>query len=191
MTTRGHIREKHAHLTIFDLSRRATLLRANTRRVLATFGEAGLVDDQNRRFAAQLFHDVRTKIIAHPITLPDSVREQALHAVGAGPPGMFSQLPAVFSGNFTQNPSRDAANARRCGSGRVKCGAIRACRRKRAWPQRQTSPGVVLLPMEVVWWSCFIFFSFLRLLWFSGSHPQSITCGRRSWGFFCFSSSSC
>src|SRR5262249_230820 len=40
------------------------------------------------------------------------------------------------------------------------CGAMRACRRVKAWAHRQTSVGVVWVPVGMVCWSCFIVFSF-------------------------------
>ncbi len=38
------------------------------------------------------------------ISIPDSTREQALHAIRGGLSGVFSQLPAIFALGGTQDP---------------------------------------------------------------------------------------
>jgi hypothetical protein len=191
MSLGRHIREKDPNLTVLHPSSGSTVLPANASRFLALFGKTGFIDSHNGRCLAQLLEHVG----ARGSSRTPSVSQTAEESRRCIPSGRASLACSANCQPFFREISlripRRKANARRCGSGRAKRGAIRACRRKRAWPQRQISPGVVLLPMEVVWWSCFIFFSFLRLLWFSGSHLQSVTCGRRSWGFFCFSGSSC
>lgn len=67
-------------------------------------GKAGFIDDQDGRFLTQLLKGVGAQIIAHPIRIPDGLREQALHAIRTRFSGMFSQLPTVLSGDVTQDP---------------------------------------------------------------------------------------
>src|SRR5260370_3749282 len=47
--------------------------------------------------------DKGAQIIADAFFIPDGSREQALHAIGPGLPGVFSDLPAIFSRDVTED----------------------------------------------------------------------------------------
>ena len=113
MAQRGHVGEKDAHLTVFDLSGEATILWPDAGRVAPAFGKAAFIEHQDgegrfvrgsRRTAReQAVADTGPQLIAHGVLVPDGCREQALDAIRAGLPGLFSDLPAIFSGHVTQN----------------------------------------------------------------------------------------
>jgi hypothetical protein len=44
-----------------------------------------------------------TDVGGNNVFVPDGTREQALHAIGPGLSSLFSNLPAIFSGNVTQD----------------------------------------------------------------------------------------
>lgn len=69
-------------------------------------GKAGFIDGQDGGLLAQLLKRVDTQVIAHPIGVPDSAGEQALHPIGTCFSRVFSQLPAIFSGRFATIPCR-------------------------------------------------------------------------------------
>src|SRR2546421_7454717 len=110
MSFGGHIREKDPDLTILDAASGATILQANTSRLLALLGKTGFINGQDSGLLAQLLKRVGAQVIAYAIGVPDSLREQALHPIGASFSRVFSQLPAVFAGRFTQ----DALQIRQC-----------------------------------------------------------------------------
>ncbi len=105
--------QKDAHLTVFDLSGEATILWPDAGRVAPAFGKAAFIEHQDgegrfvrgsRRTAReQAVADTGPQLIAHGVLVPDGCREQALDAIRAGLPGLFSDLPAIFSGHVTQN----------------------------------------------------------------------------------------
>ena len=47
--------------------------------------------------------DQGAQVITHACFVPDGAREQALHAVGPGLSGVFSDLPAIFSGDVAED----------------------------------------------------------------------------------------
>jgi hypothetical protein len=47
--------------------------------------------------------DQRTQVIADAVLVPDGARQQALHAIGPGEPGVFSHLPAIFLRDLTED----------------------------------------------------------------------------------------
>ncbi len=111
----GDVGKEDADLTVFDLSRGPAILPPDTRRVAAAFGEAAFVDDHNRiqwlgisasgnqrRRKEGLAHQ-GAQFIAAAVLVPDGPREQALYAVRSGLPGIFGNLPAIFSGNFAED----------------------------------------------------------------------------------------
>ena len=114
MAPGGHVGQKDADLTVVDLSGRAAILRLDTRRVTATFGEAAFIDDEHweewcglrtrrrDRRRVQGLADQGAQDIAYAVFVPDGTREQALHAIGTGLFGLFSDLPTIFSGNVTE-----------------------------------------------------------------------------------------
>jgi hypothetical protein len=179
-----HIREKNAHLTVFHLASGSTILQANASRLLPPFGKAGFIDGQDGGLLAQLLKRVGTQVIAHPIGVPDSAGEQALHPIGTCFSRVFSQLPAIFSGRFTQNPLQVSQRpATRLGTGKAG-GNTRMQMRKRLDPVTDIGRGrpgsgacgmLILLQLLLLSASA---------LWFSVSHLQSVTSGRRRWGFF-------
>ncbi len=110
-----HVGEEDADLTVLHLSGGATILPPDASRVLAPFGEATFIHDQHGegslvrsqlgpgRERVQRLLDQAAHLIAHPVLVPDGAREQALHAVGSRLPGVFSDLPAIFPGDVTED----------------------------------------------------------------------------------------
>ena len=56
-----------------------------------------------RLMSAEMLKGVSAQIVAHPIGIPDSAGEQALHPIGARFSGVFGQLPAVFARGVTED----------------------------------------------------------------------------------------
>ncbi len=104
MSRRRHIAQKHAHLTVLDLPAGAAVLHLDAGRLAAALGEAALVDHYNGIARAELLQDVATQVLTHETRIPDGAREQAVHAVRGGFPGVFGQLPAIFAFNAAQDP---------------------------------------------------------------------------------------
>src|SRR5712691_1543965 len=97
MPTAGDISEKHGDLTVLNHAAGATILLLDPGGFLALFRKARFVDHQDGGFLPQLFIDIATQIVAHQTRIPHGLGEQALHAIGCGFPGVFSQLPAIFA----------------------------------------------------------------------------------------------
>jgi hypothetical protein len=60
------------------------------------------INDQDGGLLAELLQDVLAQIITHQISIPDRLREQALHAMRSGLSGMLGQVPAIFALATTQ-----------------------------------------------------------------------------------------
>jgi hypothetical protein len=69
---------------------------------VTVLGKTAFIDDQDGRLLAQLLQGVGAQLIAHAIRVPHSTGKQALHALGSGFSGVFSQLPAIFALDATQ-----------------------------------------------------------------------------------------
>jgi hypothetical protein len=94
--------QKDSHLTVLDLARGSAVLHLGSRRLVASFGKAGLVDHHNGLLVAHLLQHVASQVVTHQISIPDGTGEQALHAVGSGFSGLFGQLPPIFALDGTQ-----------------------------------------------------------------------------------------
>jgi hypothetical protein len=103
MATRGDVGEKDADLTILDLPGGATILQPHASRLGTALGKAAFIDDQDGGLRAELLKRIGAQVITHALRIPDRVREQALHAIGAPFSSMFGQLPAIFTGRITQD----------------------------------------------------------------------------------------
>ncbi len=115
----GHVGEEDSHLTILHLSGRAAILLLDPGRVSALFGKTTFIHDEHGKEGlghltalrtdlqegrwAQALQSVRPHLIANAIFIPDRPREQALHAIGTGLFGVFSDLPAIFSGDLADD----------------------------------------------------------------------------------------
>src|SRR5258708_15767531 len=103
-------REEDSHLTVIQLSGRATILYLDPGRVGPPFGKATfinhvhgkgglgsitalLIDPEEGRWV-QAVPNVCPQLIADPCLIPDGSRERALHSVGTRFLGLFSHLPA-------------------------------------------------------------------------------------------------
>ena len=101
--------EEDAHLAVFNAPSASAVLVPNASGVLAPFGEAAFIDHQHRkdgsglRWRVQELADLCTQNIANPVLVPDRTRKQALDTRGTCLSGVFSDLPAVFSGNLAEN----------------------------------------------------------------------------------------
>jgi len=47
--------------------------------------------------------DVAAHFVTHAVLIPDGIREEALHAIGAAFSGLFGQLPAIFARHVAQD----------------------------------------------------------------------------------------
>jgi hypothetical protein len=107
--------KEDAHLAVFDAPGASAILGSDPSRVAATFGKAAFIEHQDGegRLAgwlllrgqrrAQAGSDQGAQFVAHRVLVPDGCREQALHAVGTGLPGVFSDLPAIFARDGTSD----------------------------------------------------------------------------------------
>jgi hypothetical protein len=57
----------------------------------------------HKRWWAQTLQEEGAQFVAHALFIPDRPREQALHPIGMGLSGVFSDLPAIFSGDFADD----------------------------------------------------------------------------------------
>src|ERR1039457_3691515 len=73
------IAEKYPDLAVFDAPPRAAVLALDTRRVQTLLYKARLVDDQNRIWTAQLFHNVIAQLIPRRVCMPTGPVQQMLH----------------------------------------------------------------------------------------------------------------
>jgi hypothetical protein len=119
MSGSGHVGEEDAHLTVVQLSGCAAILHLDPGRVGSPFGKTTLINHIHRKEGlgsitvlltdlekgrwAQTLHNVCSQLIADSRVIPDSPREQALHAIGTGLFGVFCDLPTIFSGNLADH----------------------------------------------------------------------------------------
>jgi hypothetical protein len=99
---RRHIPEKDPDLTILDLSCRSTILQGNACRVLAPFGKAGFIDDQESALPAQLLQSVGAKGSSRTPSLSQTALERR-RCIPSGPASLACSagLPTVFALRFT------------------------------------------------------------------------------------------
>jgi hypothetical protein len=81
----------------------------------AAFGKAAFIDDEHREGrlglrtlrqtggGGQRLDDKRAQFITNAFFVPGGSREQALDAIGLWLSGVFSDLPAIFSGDLAEN----------------------------------------------------------------------------------------
>src|SRR5713226_5390950 len=115
MTQGRDVGEKNADLAVLDLSGRPAILGSDARRVAAAFGKAAFIQHEygeeplmvrtgrHKWGRGQGPADQRPQVITYAVVVPDGAREQALHAIGPQLPGVFSDLPAIFSGDVTED----------------------------------------------------------------------------------------
>jgi len=119
VTQGGDVREKDAHLAIFDAPSDSAILPLDTCGVGAAFGEATLVKDEDgeeglgfstgclwlRQDGRRLqgLADQRSQLIANAGFVPDRLGEQALDTIGAQLSGLFGDLPAIFAWDVTDD----------------------------------------------------------------------------------------
>src|SRR5712692_975034 len=147
--------EKNADLAVLDLSARPAILGSDARRVVAAFGKAAFIQHEDREEPLMIRTsghewgrgqgpaDQRPQVITHAVLVPDGAREQALHAVGPQLPGVFSNLPAMFAGDVTEDGLqveqgvRANFGARKTGTELLMQAAQESCpgaNRPEAWP---------------------------------------------------------
>ena len=154
------IGEEHADLAVFDAPGAAAILRLDTGGVVAAFGKATFIQDphgQGRRrlsrFAgrgrrAERLAEEGAQFIAHPVVIPDGLREQTLHAVGSEFFGMLSDLPAIFPGDVTDDGLQVAQGTT------AWLGARKTGRQARMQMQQAHGPGANLAQGWLGWLWC-------------------------------------
>src|SRR5437899_4433524 len=100
MTQRGDIGKEDTNLTVFHTPGAPAILGGDTSGVASTFGKATFVNDEHREGClvlgagvhqgrrVQALADQRTQIVADPVFVPDSTREQTLYAIGTSLSGV-------------------------------------------------------------------------------------------------------
>src|SRR5271166_3126174 len=109
-------------------SGRATILALDTRRVPALLQKTRLVDDQNRIWTAQLFHNVMAQLIPRSVCIPTSPVQQMLHPIGAAS-SIHSANCQPFLRSQPLNKPCKYARLRARGSERANNSAISPCAR--------------------------------------------------------------
>ena len=97
VSTRARIGKKHAYLTVFDASSRATVLPLNTSGFAPLFEKSCLIDDQHCVGICKRPRDVCTQLISRAVAIPLGSIQQVLHSIRGGFPHLFCHLPPVFS----------------------------------------------------------------------------------------------
>src|SRR5271166_4938383 len=109
-------------------SGRATILALDTRRVPALLQKTRLVDDQNRIWTAQLFHNVMAQLIPRSVCIPTSPVQQMLHPIGAASPIHSANCQPFLRSQPLNKPCK-YARLRARGSERANNSAISPCAR--------------------------------------------------------------
>src|SRR5271166_5415939 len=122
------IAEKHANLAVLDAPRRAAILTLHTRRMLTLLQKTRLVDDQNRIWTAQLFHNVMAQLIPRSVCIPTSPVQPMLHPIRSRFLHPLSQLPAILALTAAQQ-ALQIRKAPRTGFQRANNSAISPCAR--------------------------------------------------------------
>jgi hypothetical protein len=91
------IGEKHPDLAVLDAPGGAGVLAFDARRLVALLEKAGLIQHQHGVRIAEMLDHIGAQVIAHRIGLPVHAGEEVLHAIGAGVPCRFCQMPAVLA----------------------------------------------------------------------------------------------
>ena len=66
---------------------------------------AGLIQHQHRARVAQTLDHVAAQVVPHPVVIPHRPRQQVLHPVRVGLPGVFGHRPTVDPWQFAQQPA--------------------------------------------------------------------------------------
>ena len=103
MAPSGDIAQKDADLAVLHVSRRSAILGANARRVVARFGEAGLVDGENGLAVCPAVPARRPAAHRAPEPHPRRQRRAAVACHRACFSGLFRQLPAILAFHLTQD----------------------------------------------------------------------------------------
>ncbi len=115
MAGSGDVGEEDAHLAVFHAPGAPTILGADAGRVAAALGKAAFIEHQDRegrlvgwlllggQRRAQAGRDQGAQVVTHRVLVPNGCREQALDAIRACLPGLFSDLPAIFARNVAQH----------------------------------------------------------------------------------------
>src|SRR5271166_6436888 len=121
-------------------SGRATILALDTRRVPALLQKTRLVDDQNRIWTAQLFHNVMAQLIPRSVCIPTSPVQQMLHPIGAASSIHSANCQPFLRSQPLNKPCKYARLSAR-GSERTNRSAIKPCARtnSRFHPDRRFS----------------------------------------------------
>src|SRR5271166_3448798 len=109
-------------------SGRATILALDTRRVPALLQKTRLVDDQNRIWTAQLFHNVMAQLIPRSVCIPTSPVQQMLHPIGAASSIHSANCQPFLRSQPLNKPCKYARLSAR-GSERTNRSAIKPCAR--------------------------------------------------------------
>lgn len=96
------IGQKHPDLTVGRPAHRAAILHLHPNRVRPLFDKATFVYDEHGLRVAQVFDHVGSQIIPDVVRVPLGPVHKLLDAIGRRRPDRFGQLPAVLTGNVTQ-----------------------------------------------------------------------------------------
>jgi hypothetical protein len=151
--------EKDADLTVLHLSGGPAILHLDPCRLLPAFGETAFINHHNGGFLPKVFQGLLTEVVTHAVRVPDRLREQALHAIGVPFSGLLGQMPAIFARAFTQETLQvGQSTPTRFWSGKARSNArIQLGERLRPLHNLRR---VVLAPVKVICWGCFMVFSF-------------------------------
>ena len=72
---------------------------------------AGLVNHQHRGGVAEVLDEVGAHVIADRVLIPHRPREQVLHPIRAGIPGVLGDRPAVLAGQVSQESEHESLGA--------------------------------------------------------------------------------
>jgi len=80
MSSLRDVGQKHAHLAVGDLSQRAAILPSHPNRLLALFGEAGLIQNPHAVPVAQPRTDIPLQAVDHRLGRPRCLRQEPLQS---------------------------------------------------------------------------------------------------------------
>jgi hypothetical protein len=115
MADSGDVGEEDAYLAVFHAPGAPTILGADADRVAAALGKAAFIEHQDRegrlvgwlvlegQRRAQADRDQGAQVVTHRVLVPNGCREQALDAIRARLPGLFSDLPAIFARHIAEH----------------------------------------------------------------------------------------
>jgi len=94
---RRGVGQKHRHLAVLHPPRGARILALHPGASPALLEVSRFIDHQHPVRAAQVLHHVPAHIVADRIGVPPGRRQQVLHPVRGGIPGLLSDRPAVLA----------------------------------------------------------------------------------------------